>query len=371
MNRLLVINGSAPPMKCGVGYYGEKLIQQLPDELEVHLLTTDGLGETSIDSKFLHHTKNWRMTQLGKITSIIRGIKPGVIHIQYPAVGYKRELGINILSVWLRIFMPKTPVLVTLHEYYGSALLGKIRNIITVLAARKIIVSNQFDHDALPRFLKKKLIIIPIGHTLDVSSKNRNSYENFVRSVGLSPDKPTLAYFGFVNASKGIDTLVRASVNINAQILLLTQLDASNTYQNGILPLVEAAKDKGAVISVAGFLDNTLLSEILQECQLFVLPQPLPLTAKSSTAIVAAEHGLVVVSSASSKSAYNLPFVHDKNAILLDSMDEQSLAAACNEMLGNPDKMKHLRSNRQELVRYFDWKSIAQKHRELYAAISS
>jgi hypothetical protein len=156
MKKILMINGSASPLKCGVGYYGEKLVPELTSHSDVHVLTSKGLGSKMNGATKVHHIENWKITRLPKLASMVKQIKPSVVHIQYPALGYKRELGINLLPLWLRVFSPKIPVIVTLHEYHESAGLGKTRNLITVLFAQKIIVSNKLDKDSLPSFLRKK-----------------------------------------------------------------------------------------------------------------------------------------------------------------------------------------------------------------------
>jgi glycosyltransferase involved in cell wall biosynthesis len=133
--------------------------------------------------------------------------------------------------------------------------------------------------------------------------------------------------------------------------------------------LVNDAKEKGAKIRITGFLDNNVLSQVLQECTLFVLPQQLPLTAKSSTAIAASVHGLPVISKSSDNPEYNYPYISDKNSILLDNMDEKSLAEACNNLILDLDKIKSIKSECLKLKSYFSWSSIAEKHNDLYDSL--
>lgn len=371
MNRVMMINGSASPLKCGVGYYGEMLVPELSKDNTVQVLTTKGLGLDIEGASKTYHAKNWKIWQIPKIASIIKKSKPNVAHIQYPAKGYKRELGINLLPLWIRIFERKLPILVTLHEYHESAGLGKIRNLITVFFANRIIVSNKLDMDSLPKILRKKVFVIPIGSTMKSYPRNRKAYESFMNTAGLSANKPTLAYFGFVNPNKGLETLINASKDINAQILVLAALDSDNPYHKKIDTLVESAKKQGAKLYVAGFLENELVSQIMQECLFFVLPQPLPLTAKSSTAIVATQNGLPVVSKASDEAKYNYPYINDANSVLLDEMNEKTLITACNELVQNPEKLKNLKSENAKLKSQFAWESIAIKHTEVYETLKS
>ena len=368
MKSVLFINGSASPLKCGVGFYGEIISKELAKTCEVHLLTTSGLGSTD-GIAGLHHIKNWKVARLPKITDIIKAIRPDVVHIQYPAVGFGRQLGINFLPLYLRIFFRKAPIVLTQHEYHSSALLGKIRTVITALFVQKIIVSNQTDKNSLPKFLQKKTVIIPIGSTVKKVAKNPETFADLIKKYDLDGTLPTVVYFGFTNRAKGVHVLAEASAHTQANVLLMTDLSSDDAYQKQVLNSVADAKKSGASLAVTGYVADRQASEILQECDILVLPQPLPITGKSSTPIVGALHGLVVVSTASQDASLNLPYLHNTNAILLPVMDAPHLAAAINDLVGNTAQLQTIKKNLPTLQEYFAWSAIAKKHTELYNSI--
>src|SRR5690606_6989062 len=103
-------------------------------------------------------------------------------------------------------------------------------------------------------------------------------------------------------------------------------------YQASLLNDINQRIAAGADIYVAGFLDDKTVTEILQECTVFALPQPIPLTAKSGTAIAAVTHGMIVVSTAADPPSYNEPYVHRKNSLLLRTMNADTLGTAIGEL---------------------------------------
>jgi glycosyltransferase involved in cell wall biosynthesis len=365
-NKVLLVNGSAPSVRCGVGVYSRQLFQKLAPFCTVFILTTSDANTEPAGNTYT--VPNWKLRSLPSMRSATIQSGANIVHVQYPAVGYKRELGINLLPLLLRVTTTKK-VVVTLHEYYGSARLGKIRNIITALFAHKIIVSNEYDKQAMPFFIRRKTTVIRIGHTIKKYKQNKHTFTTALTTAEFSATTPTIAYFGFVNPSKGIDMLVQAMPNIPAQLILMCELSSNEPYHSKVLERIAAARAKGARIWVAGYTNDKTLSEILQECTLFVLPQPLPLTAKSSTAVVAAEHGLPIVATAAANSTYNQPFT-TKNSVLLPTMSVQSLEAACTKLLTHPKTLQELKTHNPELVRHFSWQHIATQHSELYDSLA-
>ncbi|NBU34134.1 glycosyltransferase [bacterium] len=366
MKRVLFINGSASPLKCGVGFYGERLINELSDIAYIHLLTTSPYSTNTIAKGRLHHVNKWGIMSLPTIANKIAKVSPDVIHIQYPAVGFGRQLGINLLPLYLRVFYRKAPIVLTLHEYHSSALLGRMRTVITALFVQKIIVSNSSDKQALPSLFKNRIAVVPIGSNIKKVAKNPKTLTTLLKKYHLDGALPTVVYFGFTNQAKGVHVLAEAAARIRANILLLTELSAHNPYQKQVLDAVDVAKKSGGMVAVTGYLSDAEVSEILQASDFFVLPQPLPITAKSGTTIAAAQHGLVIVSTASADADLNLPYSNGKNAVLLPNMNADDLSFAINNLIGDPSQLGVIKENLPALQEYFSWTNIAQKHIQLY-----
>lgn len=356
--KILFITGSLPPLKCGIGFYSEKLLPELAKYADVSLLTTTGCYSTLNLKKST--VDNWRIINLFNIYKIAKKTHADCCIIQYPAAGYKRDIGINLAPLIIRLFIKK-PVIVTLHEYHGSGILGQLRNLLTVLVANKVIVSNNYDLRSLPRIIRKKTTIVPIGSSIDRGT-SLATYEKIFTKNNFSKSRKTGVFFGFLNQNKGLDTLLKSVVDSDSQVLILAGIDNNNAYHKKIAEKVNEMKLKGFKVHVTGYLPDQEVSSVLSGADYFLLPQPLPLTAKSSTAIAAAVHRLPIVSTGSLDITINEPYLNNVNSILLNPMSVTELTKTLNKINANEIDLSVLSKNLGELSEYFSWTKIAKKY---------
>ncbi len=373
MKRVLFISGSLPPIKCGVGYYTYRLVQEMAGaelKIDVSLLSTDGVS-ADLPTPLLT-VPAWRIINLPKIINTVKKNQSEIIHIQYPAVGYKRQLGINLLPYCLKLLLPRRKLVVTLHEYHGSRWLGRARDFITSMPANRIIVSNNADLWSLPKILRRKSQVIPIGSNLERSAPNPAVYKKIMAQQKLDPAKKTLLFFGFAYPNKGLDVLLEAMTDQRLdehQLLLLSELKEDDAYQARLLKKVGEINKTKIRVGITGFLPDRQVSEVMRELRYFVLPQPLPITAKSSTAIAAVSHGLILVSKAADNPGQTEPFKHLQNSYLLKAMNPDSIAGAIAELEDSPELAGKLKAGAKNLTEYFAWPSIVKKHLELYGEL--
>lgn len=368
MKNVILISGSLPPIKCGVGYYTRRLIDELAGtDKNFSVISTTGV-EDNLQVP-LYTVPNWKISSLYKLLKHIKKSGADIVHIQYPAVGYKRNLGINLLPYCLRLFTPRKEVLVTLHEYHESRWVGRLRDLITAAPAHKIIVSNKADQKDLPPWLGKKTSIIPIGSNFEKAKKDPSVYKNVMAKAKLDLNMPTLMFFGFAYPNKNLEVLLdalRLEPLRDYQLLLLSGLSPNDPYQNKLLKKVAEINLRRTRVGVAGFLDDTELSAVLQEGRYFVLPQQKPVTGKSSTAITAVTHGLILISAGSHDPSETEPFKHERNCYLISPVLAESLAEAIDHLNKSPRVCSAILDGTKELTAYFSWKSIVDKHLEFY-----
>lgn len=361
MKKILMVSGSMPPLKCGIGYYTDRLLDHA--DFAFDLLTTTGLNDHKQAGK-THYIPNWKLTSLPALFQTCRQYR--VVHVQYPAVGYHRNLGINFLPYLLRWFS-SAKIIVTLHEYHGSGILGRTRNFITALASHQVIVSNQYDATKLPWILRRKARVIPIGSNIARVPRDKAYYASTLKQAGFSGSDKVGVFFGFAFPSKGLETAILAAAQAKLQLLLLTELNEDNSYHQTLLTLITQANKDGAKIHVAGYESEQSVSKILQEADYFVLPQQIPLTGKSGTAIAAATHGLTVISTAADDPDLNLPYIHGFNAVLVHPTNTETLASA----IANLNQSDINEGALAELGDYFAWDKIVKSHKLLYKEIVS
>jgi glycosyltransferase involved in cell wall biosynthesis len=366
MPRVLLVSGSLPPIRCGVGFYVQRLSRELAAEgVDFSVLSTSGVDEETFSTQLI---SGWQIRKLPKLLSIIKDSNADIIHIQYPAVGYGRQLGINLLPYVLRIFSRKSTVIVTLHEYFGSRWIGRFRDLITIAPVHKILLTNRADLDALPRRLANRVAVIPLGSSVDRTKPNKKYFDETLSKHGLDTEKNTLLYFGFSFPTKRLEILadaMREKYLQEWQLLLLTTLDPKDKYHRKLLGKIEDNNKGFKRVAVTGFLTEPEISSILQQGRYFVLPQIPPLTAKSSTAITAIQHNMILISQ-SARADISLPFAHLKNCYLLESLTAEDVALSIEWLERSPEARNKIKKGMKDLQSYFSWDTIVQKHIKLY-----
>ena len=92
----MLISGSLPPMKCGVGDFTASLPTALKRQKDtvVPVITVRIAVPIPSDFSFevLPIARGWRMKDLSRLLRTIRRWNPDIIHIQYPTQGYRRPL---------------------------------------------------------------------------------------------------------------------------------------------------------------------------------------------------------------------------------------------------------------------------------------
>lgn len=363
-----MVSGSLPPIRCGVGHYTSRLSRELAAEkLDFQLLSTEGVDRKTPAP--LLTVPNWKVRTIPKMLDAIKTSRAQIVHIQYPAVGYRRQLGINLLPYVIKLLRPRLKLVITLHEYHQSRWIGKLRNLITILPAHKVLVSNQLDKSGLARWVGYKVRIVPIGANFEVAKPNQQFYEKTLKDLGLAVSKPTLVFFGYAFPSKRLEVLLDALNEpqlLNYQLLLVASFDKDEPYQKMLKAKINKLNQNEIRAGVTGFLEGDDVSAILQASRYFVLPNVRPISAKSGTAIAATVNGMILLSHGSNRPIETTPFEHLKNSYLLERVTPQSIAAAIEHLEDSPADSRKILAGVKELQKYFSWTNIVKQHTKLY-----
>ena len=367
MKKVLIISGSLPPIKCGVGDYTAKLTQKMAAK-KVDFALLSSRGVKSDLAVRLYTVPSWKIRSLKNIIAQIDSMGAGIVHIQYPAVGYHRQLGINLLPYALRLLRPKLKIIITLHEYSQSRWLGRWRSLLTIAPAHKLLVSNQSDHRALKRFAHK-LELVPIGPNIERVSPQPAVFKKILAAHKLGPAKPTIIFFGFAFPAKKLEVLLDAMNEpalLNYQLLIFPSLNPADHYHRRLLAQISHLNQSQPRVAINRFLDSDQASAVLQEGRYFVLPAGRPLTAKSGSAIAAVLNGLVLIGTKAEPAADSQPFRHLDNCYLLASASASNIASAIAELDADPKKIAAIRRGAKELENYFSWDHIVKEHTRIY-----
>ena len=114
---ILLICGSLPPIKCGVGDYTDKLCENL-SELGCNITVLTSLDASKTKHYEVENTvRRWKgVSLINQVSEFISNGCYDVVHIQMPAVNYVRSVA-NYIILPIILKLKGCKVVYTLHEY--------------------------------------------------------------------------------------------------------------------------------------------------------------------------------------------------------------------------------------------------------------
>lgn len=393
--RILFVTGEYPAMQGGVGDYTRRLSQALGElGVDVHVLTHVSAGADYLRAStaareptvhpVLEHT-GWSMWS--QVTRAIGRLRPSVVNIQYQSAAYALHPAVNLLPWRLRALQRRPGVIATFHDLRSPYLFPKagwLRHCMVLALARgadACIVTNPADWLRLKEAgLGARLRPIPIGSNITCMPPAGYDRESQRARWGADADTWLLAYFGFLNAGKDGETLVRSLAELvragrPARLLMVGgKVGASDPTNVAYLARVEALiADLGLVDRVVwtGFTPADEVSANLLAADCAVLPYSEGASLRHGSLMAALAHGLPIVSTAPLSRAQDedrvFPqLVQEQNGLLAPPGDPLLLAAAVTRVMSLPDLRARLSEGASALSRQFEWGTIARRHLEAY-----
>jgi len=394
--RVLFVTGEYPAMQGGVGDYTRRLSQALGAlGADVHVLTHVDAGSdylrTPADAyeptvyPILEGTgwKLWRRT-----LHLVRELRPGVTHIQYQSAAYGLHPAVNYLPWRLRAVRDRPRIVATFHDLRFPYLFPKAGPLRwqTVLALARgsdaSVITNPADWLRLAPMagLASRLLPIPIGSNIRKEPPADFDRDRQRSLWGVGTDDWLLAYFGFLNANKGGETLVRALADLvrtgkPARLLMVgAQVGSSDSTNLAYLERVEGLiRELGVADRVqwTGFTGASDVSANLLAADCAVLPYREGASLRHGSLMAALAHGLPIVTTETSPEARKAPVVFPslcdrQNARLVPPADPAQVAAAVTEVMSDPALRARLASGAFDLALDFEWDTIARRHLQAY-----
>lgn len=355
--RVLMITGSWPPVRCGVGDYASKLVSYLSKKLDVHIVTSLGADH---NERVYNDIKKWNLFNWPRVRRHIIDLQPDIIHMQYPSVMYRRNLFPNLLPRLIKRKFPKIPFVLTIHEYHDASLLGKKRIELTLKGPDILIFTNDNDASDLESFLKQdQNRVIPIGSNIEVAKISEDKRVSLLDSYGLRNGKYWL-YIGFVDPSKGLGNLldaIRMDQN-KLPLVIATEYDETNAYHKEIRARID--KSSASVIWT-NYVSSEDLSILLGAAYAVVLPFDKPATNRRGSVIAALEHGKAIITTGDLQNS-----VFSNSAKLIPDNSLESISGAMRSLVQDPKEKRRLESAAKIMVKKYSWPEIARAHEEVY-----
>lgn len=381
-----IVTGEYPPMEGGVGAFSQELARALAAAgHEVHIITTVQAWPPAIKKKFqrvqeplnldfgqIHpYIKKWSLGELHKIVDIAIRQELDLVNIQYQAAAFNmRSPAVNLLPWRLRGVAATAVTFHDLRVPYLFPKAGRLRRTAVNFMARQadgVIATNPADHKALQRLKigDWQIAQIPIGSNIEVHDVTPQEITAVRKELSLAAEDHLLGYFGFLNESKGADTLIRALARLpeNIHLVFIGGRTGSSDMANNAA-FLQQLDDLTAKLNLTqrvhwtGFVPAHHVSTWLQAADALVMPYRDGVSLRRGTLMAALAHGRPLITTTPATPSPEL--AHGRNVWLVPPDDVAGLAAAVQTLLDDPALRQRLGKEAAQTAQLFTWPKIAE-----------
>jgi len=377
--RVLMVSGEYPPRLGGVGAYTARLCAALAPELaEVAVLTAGphpgGPPEAGADNprRVARAVPTWGVRAFPWVARAARAWGADLLHLQYQAGAYQLSATLPLLPLWLRLRLPALRLGVTFHDLRPPYLFpkaGPLRPAALRLLARAchgVVCTEAADLRALGPAPHCRHI--PLASNLDCQPPPGFAPRAWRAARGLPPDAPLIGFFGFVNSSKGLDTLLQALAALpDARLALIGgevgASDPTDLLETRRIRALEQQLDLAGRVWRSGPLPPTDVSAALLACDVLALPFLDGASGRRGTLLAALTHGRAVITTRGPADAL---LTDGADALLVQPANAPALAAALRAVLADGALRTRLEAGARRLAARFTWPAIARAHADWY-----
>ena len=363
--RIGLISGEYPPLQGGIGAYTHILGLELADAgHSVSVLAGPSARET--DPRLtLARVDGWGYGCWSAVAAWARHRQLDVINLQYQTAAYAMSPWVHFLPALVRA----APFAVTFHDLrfpYLFPKAGPLRPWIVRRLAQSadgVIATNPEDYDALRHLPRAALI--PIGSNIAPLAAAEDPQAVRAR-YGVKPGEPTVAYFGLINRSKGLNELLDALQMLHSQGLLARLMLIGSAGSSDPTNLAYEAQLRERILSnglqdtvtMTGFLPEAEVHALLRAADAVALPFLDGASTRRGSLMAALAAGCAIVTTTP---AVATPGFSDGEAMRLTPPgDAGALAAALTGVLEDDTLRTRLQTGAKTLSRRFEWPAIAE-----------
>ncbi len=387
-----LITGEYPPAVGGIADYTASLARSLQGEgMTVSVYTTlaagDPVGEP--DGIRILGTPGWGIGSIRAVAKAVASTRAEIVHLQYQAAAFAMSPALLALPHLLRAH-GRTAFITTFHDLRPPYLFpkaGPLRhwfNYGLIGASDAVVFTDASDLTrAHPR---RPAAWIPIGSSISPPAEiDRDAAR---QRFGIAPDEAVVASFGFVNASKGLETLLRSADRlvrggVPLRLLLIGDetgtSDPRNQKTAATVRALAGSLELGERVIRTGLLAPGDVSTALAAADLAALPYVDGASLRRSSLLTCLAHGLPVVTTRPAAAARltaedRVALFDDPAAFhispdvvaIVPREDDAALARELYRLLNDPARAERLGAAGKELAGRLDWASIGQATRQVY-----
>jgi glycosyltransferase involved in cell wall biosynthesis len=364
--RICIISGSFPPLPCGVGDSTRSIAAELSrmgHHLSVVTSTSvragDGPREVAFEVQPV--VASWRLRELAHVAAAAARAGPDVVLLQYPTITYRRQLGIFLLPLALRLVRGAghRRVIVIVHEFRRTPWLKRLAIAFLVASAHRSLVFPE-DLDSLRRFLPAPLRRIsprpPSPPTFPDSAVGESDRARLRDELGCVEGESLLVYFGFISPRKGLHTLVGAVARLVSVSEVRAHLVVAGDAAPGMTSWVRNLRARAVSLGLGdrvtwlGHQEDGRLLRLLKAADMCVLPFEDGFSPGSASFAQAAACGVPIVTTRPPVGSASVERVRDGvHVLLVPPGDSEALSGAIRRLIDEPELRDRLSANVREL----------------------
>lgn len=375
--RIGMITGEYPPMQGGIGAYTRILAGEMAAQgHDLFVLTAAGADNHDPRVQVSASITRWNAASLFAARRWARDHRLDVVNLQYQTAAYGMSPLIHFLPDALR----PIPVVTTFHDLrfpYLFPKAGLLRDWIVMRLARASAGVIATNHEDALRLADLRMTLIPIGSNIAATDGAPRNPAAGRQLAGADADDFLIVYFGLVNRSKGLETLLHAvdalwRSGVRLRLGLIGSVPGSSdptnaAYAREIDALIDRL-DLAPLIHHTGYLDDASVSAYLAAADVIALPFADGASYRRGSLMAALQAGAAIVTT---EPRVEIPaFVNGETMRLVPPGDPDALANTLRDLHQSPADRARLRLGAAALARQFDWTPIAAATLDFYRHIA-
>lgn len=375
--RIGIITGEYPPMQGGVGAFSQILGQTLYDMGHTVRIFSSTEATSQNQDIPVEHTCGWGLKGLRNIRNWAEAEKLDVVNLQFQTAAYQMSPWIHFLPGYLRNTVPTVTTFHDLRVPYLFPKAGILREWIVMHLARHsagAIVTNHEDYLRIAHLPDGALI--PIGSNIIMNGDQHCDGINWRQRAKAGENDLLLAYFGFINHSKGVDTLFEAIAELHSRdipvrlVMIGGRTGSSDPSNIAYSRQIEELAQKLQIESLICWTDYVADHEVacfLKSANLVVLPFRDGASYRRGTLMAAIHQGCTIVTT---QPRVRIPEFSPATMMMVSANDPIALANAIEQLYQQPDICHQMRAKTIQLQDQFSWHTIAVDTLHLFEQIS-